>query len=85
MPLVELVSLRLRSDGTRPIASAHGTPALGSWRLSAGGFDHGGGGNAVQPPFFASSRTRLVIRMANLGEAITIEPACHERRIRTVE
>lgn len=61
------------SDGTLLIASAHGTPALGSWRLSPGGMTMVEEGIPYRVTVLHSSPDSLAIRMANPGEPVTIE------------
>jgi hypothetical protein len=61
------------SDGTLLIASAHGTPALGSWRLSPGGMTMVEEGIPYKVTILRSSADSLAIRMANPGEPVTIE------------
>lgn len=61
------------SDGTLLIASAHGTPALGSWRLSAGQLTMVEEGIPYKVTILRSSPDSLAIRMANPGEPVTIE------------
>ena len=61
------------SDGTLLIASAHGTPSLGSWGLEAGQMTMVEEGIPYKVTVLHSSADSLAIRMANPGEPVTIE------------